>query len=237
MLYKSDLYEIEIVPTGFDVYQEFDKDFNPCSNLVAQDAKWKVCHLRLNASSFGLATNTFWRFWITYDSSHANWNFEKPKLPEHCETPFSILRSLEITTEDTIPAPKMKPGYRSKDMQRYKDRDFPNGYIKLAWQYPCPHITPKAKYVHPGEDRLLTKRELEALYGCKFGETPLSIQAYLEKHISFFVNKSWGSQNFEGLYDRFANKWKINHFANHVPFIKHFDFSSYTPPPLGRDFS
>lgn len=187
------------------------------------------CYVKLNSLSFGYATNTYWTFRVQYDPTWANWNFQKPTLPPHYETPRSVLGTVSTNSVETVPAPKMERGYSSKDMQQFKDKDFPNGYLKLSLDYPCPHIDTETKYVHPALDVLLSKEELEAIYGCSIGEIPPKIKAYLDAHIQWFENKSWGSLNFSARYDKFSDRWHVDNYKTDK-FIKEYDFRQYTPP-------
>lgn len=195
----------------------------------AVDGSWRLCYVQLNSLSFGYATNTIWEFWVYYKDIN-EWNFEKPSLPTYYYTPRAVLPKVILpVSQEFESAPPMRMGYSSALMQAYEDKSFPDGYFKVPWDYPCPHIEPNVKYVHPEENRVLTQLELEALFGSPLDDVPSRIKYYLEKHIHFYINRLWGEQDFEATYDKFLGngKWRV------VPaggkFIKHYNFQQYTP--------
>lgn len=206
--------------------QDYKIGLGPTIDLDTSQGDWRLAYLKLNALSFGYATNTYWRFWVYY-RKEKQFNFEKPVLPTYYYTPRKVLADISLKSADTTPAPKMKTGYTSRTMREFEDPSFPDWFIKLSWDYPCPHIDSDTNYVHPGEDRLLTQAELEALFGSALDDVPLKIKEYLEKHIAFYETGAWGDQDFEARYDKFRAKWVVLN-AN-KKFIKHYDFSQWTP--------
>jgi len=194
---------------------------------INEPGEGNICQVRLNSLSFGYATNTYWRFTVYYNPEKAHWNFEKPQLPPYYTTPREALIGMPKPNE-VIPAPSMKTGYKSVDMQKYHDKHFPDNYFKVAWDYPCPHIDEHSFYVHPGEDRLLTPEELSLIYGAQIGEIPPKIKEYLQKHIMYYETGLWGDQDFSANYDKFTTHWRVTRHES-TPFIKEYNFRQYTP--------
>ncbi|MFA6336314.1 MAG: hypothetical protein WCX48_12340, partial [Bacteroidales bacterium] len=161
------------------------------------------CHLLLNSMSFGLASRTDWEFWVCYDPIHGHWNFEKPKLPTYYATPRSVLSGATCLDGEMIPAPPMRCGYRSEEMRQYDNKEFPLGYYKCPWDYPCREDSDDYMIVHPEYDRLLTTAERNLIFGSPKGEVPKPILEYLIKHATYYMNKSWGTQNFDARYEKF----------------------------------
>jgi len=189
---------------------------------------FNFCHVELNLLSFGFATSTKIRILIGYDVNYAKFNLEKPEVPIYYSTPRLLLKK-EMLDEEPIPAPKMRPGYTSKLMQEFEDKNFPDGFHRVQWDYPVRNMKAGIKYVHPDGERLLTKTEIAFLYGAGFEHIHFDVVQYLQKQLSFYEAKAWGDLDFAARYEKFRDKWFINNFLN-TPTIKSYDFSQLCPP-------
>jgi hypothetical protein len=184
------------------------------------------CCVELNSLSFGYATNTYWRFWISYDIEVGNWNFEKPKLPTYYTTPRAILEDEVFNNLDPL-IPHMPQGHTSKIM-RERVPDFPEGFHRVAWDYPVSKMNGETVYIHPEGHRYLTEHEIADLHGSQPGEVPPKILEYLHASANFYESGAWGEQNFEASFDSFAQVFKVSHHKQ-APIHKSYDFRHYTP--------
>ena len=181
------------------VLQSTNFEISETSYAVSEEPR-NFCQIELNSVSFGYATNTYWKFLISYNPEMGNWNFEKPNLPTYYETPRSILgESIQGRPPYGNP-PKMRPGHTSSLMQEL-DPSFPNGFHRIAWDYPVSDIRKEYSYIHPDGERYLSEEEVILLHGSQPGEVPPRILEYLERHASFYETGAWNDQIFDARFD------------------------------------
>ena len=178
--------------------------------------KSRDCFLLLSSATFGYANYTGWRFHIQYDPEN-NFNAELPEVSTHLHTVRAALRTIKPTEETFRLAPTIETYHR-----------------RLKWDIPAPGFDESCQHwLHPDEDRGLTKEEFRLIAGLpvykrldSYKNIPPRIEKYVLKQIEYYEQGIWEKEDFGGWWDAFRKDgqcWRHRDTAGDS--VKTLDFS------------